>query len=95
MNEREILDRVRADGLLVAGRPVLVLLSGGRDSVCLLDVAVGLAHRRQVGLGLDDQVVRPEATQRDRVCDVGQLEREREVVRRDGHGQNPACPTYP
>jgi tRNA(Ile)-lysidine synthase len=34
--------RVRAGGLLVPGRPVVVLLSGGRDSVCLLDVAVGL-----------------------------------------------------
>jgi tRNA(Ile)-lysidine synthase len=43
VNEREILDRVRADGLLVAGRPVLVLLSGGRDSVCLLDLAVRIA----------------------------------------------------
>ena len=32
--------RVRAGGLLRAGEPVLVLLSGGRDSVCLLEVAV-------------------------------------------------------
>jgi tRNA(Ile)-lysidine synthase len=32
--------RVRAGGLLVAGEPLLVLLSGGRDSVCLLDLAV-------------------------------------------------------
>ena len=32
--------RVRATGLLVAGRPVLVLLSGGRDSVCLLEIAI-------------------------------------------------------
>jgi tRNA(Ile)-lysidine synthase len=32
--------RVRAGGLLVFGAPVLVLLSGGRDSVCLLDLAV-------------------------------------------------------
>ena len=32
--------RVRASGLLRAGEPVLVLLSGGRDSVCLLDLAV-------------------------------------------------------
>jgi tRNA(Ile)-lysidine synthase len=31
---------IRAQGLLGAGRPVLVLLSGGRDSVCLLDAAV-------------------------------------------------------
>ena len=32
--------RVRAGGLLGPGAPVLVLLSGGRDSVCLLDLAV-------------------------------------------------------
>lgn len=38
-----IQDAVRAGGLLVAGRPVLVMLSGGRDSVCLLDLAVRLA----------------------------------------------------
>jgi tRNA(Ile)-lysidine synthase len=33
--------QVRAGGLL--GEPVLVLLSGGRDSVCLLDLAVRIA----------------------------------------------------
>ncbi|MGH2890656.1 MAG: tRNA lysidine(34) synthetase TilS, partial [Solirubrobacteraceae bacterium] len=41
-----VLERVAAGGLLASGRPVLVLLSGGRDSVCLLDVAV-----RIVGAG--------------------------------------------
>lgn len=35
-----VLERVRAEGLLSAARPVVVLLSGGRDSVCLLDLAV-------------------------------------------------------
>ena len=34
--------RVRAGGLLAPGEPVLVLLSGGRDSVCLLDLALRL-----------------------------------------------------
>jgi tRNA(Ile)-lysidine synthase len=32
----------RAGALLEPGRPVVVLLSGGRDSVCLLDVAIRL-----------------------------------------------------
>jgi tRNA(Ile)-lysidine synthase len=39
----DLLERVRATGLLAPGAPVVVLLSGGRDSVCLLDVAVRLA----------------------------------------------------
>jgi tRNA(Ile)-lysidine synthase len=34
---------VRDGGLLAAGRPVVVLYSGGRDSTCLLDVAVRIA----------------------------------------------------
>jgi tRNA(Ile)-lysidine synthase len=35
-----LVDRVQADGLLCKGRAVVVLYSGGRDSTCLLDVAV-------------------------------------------------------
>jgi tRNA(Ile)-lysidine synthase len=44
----EIEQRVRASGLLAAGRPVVVLLSGGRDSTCLLDLAVAIAGRESV-----------------------------------------------
>ncbi len=39
----ELLERVRQTGLLPASAPVVVLLSGGRDSVCLLDIAVLLS----------------------------------------------------
>ena len=39
----DIHARVCEDGLLAAGRPVVVLLSGGRDSTCLLDLAVRVA----------------------------------------------------
>jgi tRNA(Ile)-lysidine synthase len=34
-----VLDAVREGGLLPPGTPVVAMLSGGRDSVCLLDVA--------------------------------------------------------
>ncbi len=44
----DLLDRVAATGLLAPGDPVVVLLSGGRDSVCLLDVAVRIAGASSV-----------------------------------------------
>jgi tRNA(Ile)-lysidine synthase len=44
----DLLERVRATGLLPAAADVVVLLSGGRDSVCLLDVAVRLAGAEHV-----------------------------------------------
>ena len=37
------LETARASGLVTAGEPLLVLLSGGADSVCLLDVATRIA----------------------------------------------------
>ena len=47
--EREMVARVRADGLLAPGRNVIVLLSGGRDSTCLLDVAARVAGADAIG----------------------------------------------
>jgi len=46
--EAEIEQRVRQSGLLAAEHPVVVLLSGGRDSTCLLDLAVAIAGRESV-----------------------------------------------
>jgi tRNA(Ile)-lysidine synthase len=62
----DLLDRVRATDLLPARAPVVVLLSGGRDSVCLLDVAVRLAgpeavRALHVNYGLRDDAVADEA----------------------------------
>jgi tRNA(Ile)-lysidine synthase len=38
-----ILGQVSGGGLLATGRPVVVMYSGGRDSTCLLDLAVRIA----------------------------------------------------
>jgi tRNA(Ile)-lysidine synthase len=35
-----MLERVLAEGLVAPGSPLLAMLSGGRDSVCMLDIAV-------------------------------------------------------
>jgi tRNA(Ile)-lysidine synthase len=48
VSQGSLLERIRRDGLLAPGRPVIVLLSGGRDSTCLLDVAVRVAGREAV-----------------------------------------------
>jgi tRNA(Ile)-lysidine synthase len=47
MSERP-LETARASGLIRPGEPLLVLLSGGGDSVCLLDVATRLGARVSV-----------------------------------------------
>jgi tRNA(Ile)-lysidine synthase len=40
--DEDMLDAVRKEGLLPAETPLVAMLSGGRDSVCLLDLAVRL-----------------------------------------------------
>jgi tRNA(Ile)-lysidine synthase len=43
-----IEERVRAEGLLAPGRAVVVLISGGRDSTCLFDLAARIAGGESV-----------------------------------------------
>jgi tRNA(Ile)-lysidine synthase len=40
MTGAELLERVEAGGLIAPPAPLLAMLSGGRDSVCMLDLAV-------------------------------------------------------
>jgi tRNA(Ile)-lysidine synthase len=63
-----LLERVRAGGLLPEGRPVIVLLSGGRDSTCLLDVAVRLAGAGAVEALHVNYGLRPDADDDERWC---------------------------
>src|SRR3954447_26984342 len=62
----DVEGRVRATGLLEPGAPVTVLLSGGRDSVCLLDLAWRIVGRDAVSAlhvdyGLRDSAAEDEA----------------------------------
>src|SRR3954470_3275273 len=45
MRTTSAVDAAAAGGLVDAGDPLLVMLSGGADSICLLDVAVKLGAR--------------------------------------------------
>jgi tRNA(Ile)-lysidine synthase len=59
----DLLEQVRATGTLAPGGPVAVLLSGGRDSVCLLGVALELGGRVaavHVNYGLRDAAAEDE-----------------------------------
>jgi tRNA(Ile)-lysidine synthase len=69
MIDEELLERVEAGGLLAGPEPLVVMLSGGRDSVCALDLAVrerGAAAVRalHVNYGL-----RAEADEDERLCE--------------------------
>jgi tRNA(Ile)-lysidine synthase len=61
MSADEVLATVRASGLLRPGVPVVAMLSGGRDSVCLLDLAVRLCGAEDVGALHLNYGLRPEA----------------------------------
>jgi tRNA(Ile)-lysidine synthase len=63
-----VLEQVRDAGLLAAGRPVVVLVSGGRDSVCLLDAAVTIAGVTSVSALHLNYGLRDEADDDERHC---------------------------
>lgn len=71
MSERaveQVLGAVRSGGLLAADRPVVAMLSGGRDSVCLLDVLVTLCGSERVRALHVNYGLRPEALAEEDHC---------------------------
>jgi tRNA(Ile)-lysidine synthase len=64
----ELLARVEAGGLLAGPRPLLVMLSGGRDSVCVLDLAVRLRGSGSVQALHVNYGLREEADEDERHC---------------------------
>ncbi len=75
-SDLDLTEDVRARGLLAAGRPVVAMLSGGRDSVCLLDLAAQIAgsshvHALHVNYGLRADTGQDEALCRELCADLG------------------------
>jgi tRNA(Ile)-lysidine synthase len=79
----EVRERVRDGGLLAGDAQVVAMLSGGRDSVCLLDVAVALCGVWRVRALHVNYGLRAEADEDERHCRelCGRLGVEIEVVR--------------
>jgi tRNA(Ile)-lysidine synthase len=68
MSPVDLEPRVRREGLLRPGRAVVVLLSGGRDSVCLLDLAVRIAGPGAVSALHVNYGLRDGAAEDERFC---------------------------
>ena len=60
-----MVEQVRDAGLLPAGKPLVAMLSGGRDSVCLLDLAVRLLGPEAVTALHVNYGLRPEGADAD------------------------------
>jgi tRNA(Ile)-lysidine synthase len=63
-----LAERVRATGLLEPGAPVVAMLSGGRDSVCLLGLACEICGTASVGALHVDYGLRAEAAADREAC---------------------------
>jgi tRNA(Ile)-lysidine synthase len=64
----ELIERVRSEGLLEPGGAVVTLLSGGRDSVCLLDLAVRVVGPESVSALHVNYGLRAAAAGDERLC---------------------------
>jgi tRNA(Ile)-lysidine synthase len=68
MTPEQIREQVRAGGLLPRDGPVVAMLSGGRDSVCLLDLVVGICVTGMVRALHVNYGLRPAADADERHC---------------------------
>jgi tRNA(Ile)-lysidine synthase len=68
MSGDELLRRVEDGGLIAPPAPLLVLLSGGRDSVCMLDLAVRARGAGEVRALHVNYGLREEANEDERHC---------------------------
>jgi tRNA(Ile)-lysidine synthase len=68
MSAEELLGRVEAGGLLSGPGPLLAMLSGGRDSVCMLDLAVRARGAAMVRAPHVNYGLREEADEDERHC---------------------------
>ena len=66
--DEQVRDAVRAGGLLRPGAAVVAMLSGGRDSTCLLDVAVAVCGSAQVSAMHVNYGLREQADADERHC---------------------------
>jgi tRNA(Ile)-lysidine synthase len=67
---QEVREAVRSGGLLDSARPLVAMLSGGRDSVCLLDVAVELHGARELSVLHVNYGLREAAEEEERYCEA-------------------------
>ncbi|HEX6228119.1 MAG TPA: tRNA lysidine(34) synthetase TilS [Solirubrobacterales bacterium] len=69
MDSDRMLEQVREAGLLPPGTPLVAMLSGGRDSVCLLDLAVRLLGAERVTALHVNYGLRDDAGEDERHCE--------------------------
>jgi tRNA(Ile)-lysidine synthase len=68
MSATELLERIESEGLLAGPGPLLAMLSGGRDSVCLLDLAVRARGAEAVRALHVNYGLREESDEDERLC---------------------------
>jgi tRNA(Ile)-lysidine synthase len=64
----ELLERVESGGLLAGPGPLLAMVSGGRDSVCMLDLSVRVRGAEAVSVLHVNYGLREEAGEDERYC---------------------------